>query len=255
MASYTTNYNLKKPDRVDFIAIQDLNDNADAIDAAIKANADIANAALPHSDFTGANILAELDTANSILPVINGGTGVSSLASFFNNKGEISSGNDADTYTITGFYQAAGGGTNLPSGVSTYGILMVINRAGYILQTYHSTTSGSMHFWKRISSTSGTSWSPWVQMSDTTNLATQIQALFTGGSISVVRQIIKGTVAMSGTSNVAVTVSLTNASKAQVEIDGNGGEPYLVSLTTTTLTLKNNVSASYTASYQIVEYY
>lgn len=37
MASYTTNYNLKKPDRVDFIAIQDLNDNADTIDTTILA--------------------------------------------------------------------------------------------------------------------------------------------------------------------------------------------------------------------------
>lgn len=39
MASYTTNYNLKKPDRVDFIAIQVLNANADIIDAGIKAAA------------------------------------------------------------------------------------------------------------------------------------------------------------------------------------------------------------------------
>ena len=37
MASYTTNYNLKKPDRVDFIAIQDLNENADTIDTTILA--------------------------------------------------------------------------------------------------------------------------------------------------------------------------------------------------------------------------
>lgn len=37
MASYTTNYNLKKPDRVDFIAIQDLNENADKIDTIILA--------------------------------------------------------------------------------------------------------------------------------------------------------------------------------------------------------------------------
>ncbi|MGE4214836.1 MAG: hypothetical protein AB7E42_08685 [Anaerotignaceae bacterium] len=37
MASYTTNYNLKKPEGTDFINIQDLNDNADIIDREIKA--------------------------------------------------------------------------------------------------------------------------------------------------------------------------------------------------------------------------
>ena len=35
MASYTTNYNLKKPDATDFINVGDLNDNADLIDNAI----------------------------------------------------------------------------------------------------------------------------------------------------------------------------------------------------------------------------
>ena len=37
MASYTTNYNLKKPDATDFINVGDLNDNVDIIDTAIKA--------------------------------------------------------------------------------------------------------------------------------------------------------------------------------------------------------------------------
>lgn len=39
MASYTSNYNLKKPEATDFINVQDLNDNADIIDAGIKAAA------------------------------------------------------------------------------------------------------------------------------------------------------------------------------------------------------------------------
>ncbi len=38
LASYTTNYNLKKPEGTDFINVQDLNDNADKIDTAIKAS-------------------------------------------------------------------------------------------------------------------------------------------------------------------------------------------------------------------------
>ena len=37
---YTSNYNLKKPERTDFTMVLDLNDNADSIDAQMKANAD-----------------------------------------------------------------------------------------------------------------------------------------------------------------------------------------------------------------------
>ena len=36
----TTNYNLKKPDYTDFVDVEDFNDNADAIDAQMKSNAD-----------------------------------------------------------------------------------------------------------------------------------------------------------------------------------------------------------------------
>lgn len=35
--SYTTNYNLKKPDPDDFVNIGDLNSNADLIDAALRS--------------------------------------------------------------------------------------------------------------------------------------------------------------------------------------------------------------------------
>lgn len=36
----TTNYGLKKPDQLDNYNVDDLNDNADAIDAQMKKNAD-----------------------------------------------------------------------------------------------------------------------------------------------------------------------------------------------------------------------
>lgn len=44
MATQTTNYNLKKPDGTDNYNIQDHNDNMDAIDAQMKANANAAAA-------------------------------------------------------------------------------------------------------------------------------------------------------------------------------------------------------------------
>ena len=39
-ATYTTNYNLEKPDVNDYYDIDVFNDNADKIDAALKENAD-----------------------------------------------------------------------------------------------------------------------------------------------------------------------------------------------------------------------
>ena len=41
MATYTDNYNLKKPAPEDFADIADLNENADKIDAALKDKADL----------------------------------------------------------------------------------------------------------------------------------------------------------------------------------------------------------------------
>ena len=38
--TYTTNYNLKKPDTTDLVKVSDLNDNADAIDAALAGKQD-----------------------------------------------------------------------------------------------------------------------------------------------------------------------------------------------------------------------
>ena len=45
MAEYTTNYNLIKPAQTDFFNVDDLNENADKIDAALKTNADGISAA------------------------------------------------------------------------------------------------------------------------------------------------------------------------------------------------------------------
>ena len=45
MAEYTTNYNLIKPAQTDFFNVDDLNDNADKIDTALKTNADGVSAA------------------------------------------------------------------------------------------------------------------------------------------------------------------------------------------------------------------
>ena len=69
MADYTENYNLKKPDRIDFYSIQDFNDNADVIDNTLndKLNKDFSN------------------ISSGVIPIINGGTGATTVAQALSN--------------------------------------------------------------------------------------------------------------------------------------------------------------------------
>lgn len=60
MATYTTNYNLKKPDTTDLVDVADLNDNADIIDAALAGKEDTLT-------------FDNTPTANSTNPVTSGG--------------------------------------------------------------------------------------------------------------------------------------------------------------------------------------
>ena len=89
MATFTQNYNLKKPDQQDFYNVEDFNNNADIIDEQLKEMANKADSALPASDYTAADILNKLKTVDginsgldadlfkgkSVIPVENGGTG------------------------------------------------------------------------------------------------------------------------------------------------------------------------------------
>lgn len=74
MAGYTENYNLKKPDRTDFYSVQDFNDNADIIDAALddKLNKDFSNIS---------------SGAGGAVPIANGGTGATTAAQALINLG------------------------------------------------------------------------------------------------------------------------------------------------------------------------
>lgn len=73
MASYTENYNLKKPDRTDFYSVQDFNDNADIIDTALndKLNKDFSN------------------VSSGAVPIANGGTGATTAADALSNLGAL----------------------------------------------------------------------------------------------------------------------------------------------------------------------
>ena len=73
MANYTENYNLKKPERTDFYSVQDFNDNADIIDAALddKLNKDFSN------------------VSSGAIPIANGGTGATTAANALSNLGAV----------------------------------------------------------------------------------------------------------------------------------------------------------------------
>lgn len=68
MSTETTNLGLKKPDANDFYNVQDFNDNADLLDAAIAGKA---NSSHDHN---------ASDIASGTLPLARGGTGQTSLA-------------------------------------------------------------------------------------------------------------------------------------------------------------------------------
>lgn len=137
MATFTQNYNLKKPEQQDFYNIEDFNNNADIIDEQLKEMADKADSALPASDYTAADILNKLKTVDginsgldadlfkgkSVIPVENGGTGASTVKSALENLGmnyalrpiqskEIKFDNTVNTpnwYTLVSFPTQMGG--------------------------------------------------------------------------------------------------------------------------------------------------
>ena len=55
MATYTSNYNLKKPEATDFVDVADLNENSYKIDATLKSKADLSDGKIPVSQIPALN--------------------------------------------------------------------------------------------------------------------------------------------------------------------------------------------------------
>ena len=86
----TTNYGLKKPAQEDFVNVEDINYNSDILDEKIAELEETAEGSLPAEDYTAEDILEKIKTVygagsgldadlfkgQSVVPVANGGTGV-----------------------------------------------------------------------------------------------------------------------------------------------------------------------------------
>ena len=101
MASYTPNYNLKKPAQDDFFDVDDFNGNSDIIDTALnnKLNTDFSN-------ISGGS--------GGVVPITAGGTGANTASGALTNLGvntALSNKADKDLSNVTGTLPVSKGGT------------------------------------------------------------------------------------------------------------------------------------------------
>ncbi|MCI1999545.1 MAG: hypothetical protein LKJ75_02610 [Clostridia bacterium] len=391
MATNTTNYNLKKPAQDDFYDVDDFNNNADIIDTQMKANAGKADAALPASDFTGANVLTKLAADNSVLPVKSGGTeantakdglanllGLSKLTAastavdYADTSTDgvmlvsLSSTNHAELYALLGgsyayiiqiFYLATdssrsrmqlahgylnnimatrnydgntgtwsswqkvytdvdvipvknggtganaanaardnlgafrkvaaydpGGNTNLDT--TTYELvvaaitstvnpelhaLMPNDTFVFVTQYFYSVQSASTrrvqvaHSYSNLIAVRvySTKWGEWQPVITGDNVAAQVQSLLTGGEISVIKSIQRGTISLAGVYSATATISSVDTSKSVISYLGNVVPEYadqfarveLTNSTTITAYRNSNNANSTVVGFEVVEYY
>ena len=85
--TYTENYNLKKPAQADFVNVDDLNDNADVIDAAMLANATAISEEITRAtaaEEANASAISDETTRAAAAEEANA-TNISALQTSFNN--------------------------------------------------------------------------------------------------------------------------------------------------------------------------
>lgn len=110
MATYTNNYNLKKPDSTDFVDVQDLNDNADKIDEILIGKANLADGKLPLTELpTHTHGTSDIkDGAITTPKLANSGVTAGTYKSVtVNSKGIVTNGSNPTTlagYGITNAY-------------------------------------------------------------------------------------------------------------------------------------------------------
>ncbi|MCJ7856723.1 pyocin knob domain-containing protein [Lachnospiraceae bacterium NSJ-143] len=294
MSTNTKWYGLKKPEQEDFYDIDDFNENADIIDEQLKVISEAAGSALPASSYTAADVLAKIKTVDgsgsgldadlfkgkSVIPVANGGTGAATAAAanlaIFGGHTTISGNGDLNNYVSPGLYCCNTDATaktvkNTPFSIGKeHGFSLMVTRSGggvmQILTTYTDNHGYFSEMYIRSQYPNNFIGNTWVKVIGNNNLSREVQSLLTNGSVSMVRQVLNGiatadrdTIRTSGTT---VSISLANYKKAAITINGDGSvsgiggsQPYVASLSNTSMTIKCNYSISGEFSYCIVEYY
>lgn len=199
---------------------------------------------------------------NQPVPIDKGGTGATNrtdaLGSLMAVGAMINTANYSYLGEITtnGVYQVSTVHPDNPPNSSNYGILLVFQINGYTQQFYQSTNdTDSRRFYVRTSADVGSTWGNWINLADaskflpldgsvpmsgalkqtdgtntyqyfgehnTSLLATTIQKLISGGSISMVKSVQRGIITIAANATVGTaTISSVNTSKAVVLYGGS----------------------------------
>lgn len=268
MADYTQNYNLKKPVQTDFYNIDDFNDNADIIDEALsnKLNSDFSN------------------VSGGAVPISNGGTGATTAASARTNLGVMARdfSNASSTLSIskggTGATTADGIKNNLGLGTSSWvtfdktisGSFEIVNSYPYIDFSPNSQTDYEVRIAKNdtnqlnIEAPNGNATLKvnGSKVLTTATLATEIQSLLTGGNISMIKSIQKGTI-HAESQTCTVTINTVNTNKSIIINTGSTfhyeegiGMLELINSNTIQVTKRiNKSSLSIYVGFEVIEFY
>ena len=292
MATYTSNYNLKKPEQNDFYNVEDFNGNMDIVDSKLKEVSQKADGALPESSYTANDILNKLKTVDgngsgldadlfkgqSVIPIANGGTGKNNLNDFISNKNTAPAGKLSDIKT-SGIYLAypSSNYIDYPDNGGNYGVLVVVQSSNYVYQTFYGvyTNTGNLAVNYRLLKTNDETIVGWVENVNSINLPNMINKVLQTGGVSVVKSIQRGFLAYSaagvstgvpkGDKTDSVSISTVNPAKCFTILDFDSGSavisPYVSNISSNKLTIirpdvgnSNNVVHPQ-CSWQVIEYY
>ena len=202
----TTNYGLKKPAQEDFVNVEDINYNSDILDEKIAELEETAEGALPAEDYTAEDILEKIKTVDgagsgldadlfkgqSVVPVANGGTGVTNQNNIVVYRGMIDSPTDLDDVTTSGMYYINTSSiTNYPPSLITsvvrHSLLFVEHatnntiRQTYITCNYQAYDQTSKNVYYRLKFTDN-DFTDWFEYITSGNIDSMLKGYFETGN-------------------------------------------------------------------------
>lgn len=263
------------------------------IESQLKLTTDKAEAALPSSSYTAADILNKLKTVDgngsgldtdlfkgeSIIPIANGGTGSAVANEAFKNlsfRGMFRSSVETDynTLTDTGYYLTLTNCTNGPYLDGSYWVLLEVLKSNsettqMILQkaTVVQSTSSKVHgavFYRMCYGSPSKNWSDWITITTNKNIEDMMNTALQSGGVSVVKSIQRGGIIIpEGEFEASATITAVNRGKAVVLYGGTSADYNVATscvqlLSSTKVTVSRNSASSTSQSYvpyQVIEFY